>query len=110
MAVMTHAQIRPTANYGDLSTEQQDQFDRVMERADDTADNGEYTAYMLAAAAIAGLAIPYGAEIRKCGCACYCGAIFDANSPQAHVIEESDGYNLGRVQCPACADEHRETA
>lgn len=111
MAVMTHARNQATtADYTALTLARQDQFDRVMDLADDTADNGEFLAFMLAAAAIAGLAIPYGGEIRRCGCSCYCGVIFDPNGPGAHVIEESGGYNLGRVQCPTCADRHEETA
>lgn len=110
MAVMTHAQTRPTTDYTALPEDRQDQFDQLMERADDTADNGEYIALMLAAAHIAGLAINYGDEIRKCGCSCYCGTVFDPADPDAHVIEQGNGYNLGRTQCPTCADRHRETA
>ena len=37
-------------------------------------------------------------------------AVFDADQADAHVIEWTGGYNLGRVQCPTCADRHRETA
>lgn len=107
---MTHAFARPEADYNTLTPSAQDRFDQVMDLADNTADNGEFTALMLAAAALAGLHIPYGAEIRKCGCSCYCGTVFDPADPDAHVIEESGGYNLGRHQCPTCADDHRETA
>ena len=108
---MTHAYARPhTADYGNLTPTAQDKFDQVMDLADNTADNGEFVALMLAAAALAGLDIAYGSEIRKCGCSCYCGTVFDPAGPGAHVIEESGGYNLGRHQCPACADDHRETA
>jgi hypothetical protein len=107
---MTHARPRTEADYNTLSAAAQDKFDQVMDLADNTADNGEYVALMLAAASLAGLDIPYGAEIRKCGCSCYCGTVFNPADPDAHVIEESAGYNLGRHQCPACADDHRETA
>ncbi|MFE1451926.1 hypothetical protein [Streptomyces olivaceoviridis] len=107
---MTHARPRLEANYNALPAAAQDKFDHVMDLADNTADNGEYVALMLAAAALAGLDISYGAEIRKCGCSCYCGTVFDPADPDAHVIEESGGFNLGRVQCPTCADWHRETA
>ncbi|AKZ60774.1 hypothetical protein SAM23877_p065 (plasmid) [Streptomyces ambofaciens ATCC 23877] len=110
MALMTHAPARLEANYRTLSTDDQDRFDHAMELADNTADNGEYVALMLAAASIAGLRIPYGTEIRRCGCSCWCPTIFDAADPDAHVIEPGDGYNLGRHQCPWCADQHRETA
>lgn len=110
MALLTHASTRPEADYNALTRADQDRFDELMERADNTADNGEYLALMVAAAAIAGLHIPYGTEVRKCACSCWCPVIFDPADPDAHVIEQSGGYNLGRVQCPTCADRHRETA
>lgn len=111
MAVMTHAQNQAeAADYTALNLADQERFDHVMELADDTAYQGEFTALMLAAASIAGLRIPYGAEIRRCDCSCWCGVIFNPATPGAHVIDESGGYNLGRHQCPGCADAHRETA
>lgn len=111
MAVMTHAPKQATeANYRSLDPDQQDRFDEVMERADDTASNGELLALMLAAASLAGLHIEYGGEIRKCACSCWCPVIFDPDDPDAHCIEGGNGYNLGRHQCPRCADAHRETA
>jgi hypothetical protein len=111
MAVMTHAQIRPTtADYNALDADQQQRFDDVMERADNQGTNGEYLALMLAAAWIVGLRIDYGGQLRKCACSCWCPVIFDPTARDAHCIEEGDGYNLGRHQCPACADDHRETA
>lgn len=110
MAVMTHASARPEADYRALTPADQERFDDVMELADDNRDDREYLALMLAAAAIAGLRIPYGGHIRKCACSCWCPVIFDPEHPDAHVIEESGGFNLGRHQCPACADDHRETA
>ena len=97
MALMTHALVHPaTADYTTLDEDTQERFDHVMALADDHPDNGEFLALMLAAASLAGLRIDYGAEIRKCGCSCYCGAIFNPADPDAHVIEESAGYNLGR--------------
>jgi hypothetical protein len=107
---MTPARARTEADYHALPTEDQDRFDHMMELADDNRDNGEYLALMLAAASIAGLRIPYGGHIRKCACSCICAVIFNPDHPDAHVIERAKGYNLGRVQCPRCADEHRETA
>jgi hypothetical protein len=107
---MTHASARLEADYNTLPAAAQDKFDQVMDLADNTADNGEFIALMLAAAALAGLDIPYGAEIRKCDCSCYCGTVFNPAEADAHVIEPGNGYNLGRHQCPRCADEHRETA
>lgn len=107
MAAITHAPTHPgTVDYAALAPEQQDLFDQVMEEAD-IAGPATYPSLMFAAALLTGL--PYG-DIRKCGCSCYCPAVFDANAEDAHVIEQSGGYNLGRHQCPLCADRHRETA
>jgi hypothetical protein len=103
---MTHASARLEANYNALTSEAQNRFDELMAAADTARNNSEYIPLMTALAAIAGL--PTG-EIRKCGCSCYCPVIFDADR-YGHVIEESKGYNLGRHQCPWCADQHRETA
>jgi hypothetical protein len=111
VAVITHAQIRvTTANYNRLDLDDQDQFDQYMERADNAATNGEYLALMLLAAHASGIDLPYGGHIRKCACSCYCGSIFIPERHGAHVIEAGDGYNLGRHQCPLCADRHLETA
>lgn len=106
MTAMTHARTRPEADYRDLTEAQQDKFDALMEDADD-AGHWEYLALMAVAAVWTGL--PMG-DIRKCGCSCVCPVIFDSEDPDAHVIEYGEGYNLGRHQCPTCADRHRETA
>ena len=106
MALMTHAHTRPEADYTALTLDAQDRFDELMDAAD-TAGPHDYPALMLTLAVLTGL--PDG-DIRKCGCSCVCGRIFDANTTGAHVIEDGDGYNLGRLQCPWCADQHRETA
>jgi hypothetical protein len=110
VTLMTHALNQAEANYNSLDPVDQQRFDHVMELADDNRDNGEYLALMLAAASIAGLRIPYGGHIRKCACSCYCPVIFDPEHPEAHVIADEAGFNLGRHQCPTCADRHRETA
>ncbi|WP_328545416.1 hypothetical protein [Streptomyces europaeiscabiei] len=112
MAVMTAARTQkaPTADYSRLTHLQQDKFDEVMDEADVAGDNTTYRALMRIAALIAGITLPASGEIRRCGCSCYCGVIFDPTHADAHVIEESGGYNLGRVQCPDCADAHRESA
>lgn len=107
MAAPTLASARPEADYRNLTAAQQQRFDELMEQADHARSNLDYLPLMQALAGLTGL--PTG-EIRKCGCSCYCDCIFDAEDPDAHVIEESKGFNLGRVQCPTCADEHRETA
>lgn len=107
MTVLTYAQNQAhTANYRQLSTSEQDEFDRLMEEAD-VAGPATYPTLMAAVAMLVGLP---GGELRKCACSCWCPVVFDANTPDAHVIEHGDGYNLGRHQCPTCADRHRETA
>jgi hypothetical protein len=107
MAVMTHALSQATeADYTALTPAQQDKFDRLMRHAD-KAGPVDYPQLMGRIADLIGL--PEG-DLRKCDCSCYCGCIFDANTPDAHVIEHGENYNLGRHQCPLCADHHRETA
>ncbi|MFF9287580.1 hypothetical protein [Streptomyces griseosporeus] len=102
---MTHARPRTEANYNSLSAAAQDKFDTLMEQADNAGPH-DYPVLMGRIADLAGL--PEG-EIRKCACSCWCPVIFDAEHPDAHVIEYGEGYNLGRHQCPTCADRHRET-
>jgi len=107
MTVILHAQNQATtADYTQLTAAQQDEFDRLMRHAD-KAGPIDYPHLMARIAELVGL--PEG-DLRKCGCSCYCPAIFDADNPDAHVIEYGEGYNLGRHQCPTCADRHRETA
>ncbi|MGW8702313.1 hypothetical protein ACWGOK_36230 [Streptomyces eurythermus] len=108
---MTHALNRATtANYHHLDQDDQAEFDRYMERADNAATNGEYLAHMVIAARIAGINLPYGGHIRLCACSCSCPTIFNPDHPDAHCIEQTPDYNLDRHQCPTCADWHRETA
>lgn len=106
MAATLHAHTRHEADYTTLTPEDQDRFDRLMRHAD-KAGPIDYPHLMQLIALLTGL--PTG-DIRKCGCSCWCPVIFDANTDDAHVIEHGDGYNLGRHQCPLCADHHRETA
>jgi hypothetical protein len=107
MAVMTHARTQPgTADYNALTDEQQGKFDDLMDQAD-VAGPHDYAPRMAAIAALTGLT---HTEIRKCACSCCCPVIFDGDDPDAHVIEHGKGYNIGRHQCPTCADRHRETA
>lgn len=106
MAVMTHASNQAKADYRQLTTSEQDEFDRLMEEAD-IAGPATYPALMATVALLTGL--PTG-DLRKCACSCWCGTVFDSNHPDAHVIEPGEGYNLGRHQCPWCADQHLETA
>ncbi|MEU5490286.1 hypothetical protein AB0G98_21425 [Streptomyces sp. NPDC020196] len=105
-AVMTHTQTQSTVNYTHLPTGTQDLFDQLMEQADNTASNTEYTALMKALITVTGITGVRHGEILKCACACDCPAIFDADAPDALVTEPATGYNLGRLQCPDCADDH----
>ncbi|MFD7995568.1 hypothetical protein [Streptomyces mexicanus] len=110
MAVMTHARARTNADYNALPAAVQDAFDALMEQADEAGTNQHFFEVMADAARLIGIPLPASGDIRRCGCSCVCGCIFDAEDPDAHVIEWTGGYNLGRVQCPTCADRHRETA
>lgn len=111
MAVMTHAPIRPsTSDYNALPALIQDFFDELMEQADNAGTNDTFRHAMARAANVIQMPLPASGDIRKCACSCVCGCIFDAEDPDAHVIEQSGGFNLGRVQCPTCTDRHRETA
>ncbi|MYW49634.1 hypothetical protein [Streptomyces sp. SID161] len=103
---MTHASARLEADYNTLPEDVQDRFTRLMEQAD-IAGPHDYKPLMDQIALLVGL--PEG-DIRECACSCVCSRIFDANNENAHVIEYGEGYNLGRHQCPRCADWHRETA
>lgn len=106
-AVMTHTQNQATVNYTDLPERTQTHFDRLMELADQAANATEYDTLMTALIAVTGITGVRHNDIRKCACpACYCDRIFDADDPDALVTEESNGYNLGRLQCPDCADDH----
>ncbi len=106
-AVMTHTQNQTTVNHTDLPTRSQHHFDRLMELADQAANATEYDALMTALIAITGITGVRHNEILKCACGCNCPTIFDADHPNALVTEQTDaGYNLGRLQCPDCADDH----
>lgn len=113
MAVMTHApapSAQHTVDYTDLTPAQQNRFNQLMEQADAAGTDDHFRDLMARAANVIGMPLPASGDIRRCGCSCCCPVIFDAEDPDAHVIEESGGYNLGRIQCPTCADHHRETA
>ncbi len=110
MAVITHAPARHHADYNTLPATTQDHFDHLMQQADTAGTNQHFLEVMATAARLIGMILPPSGDIRRCACSCVCGHIFDAEDPDAHVIEESPGYNLGRVQCPTCTDRHRETS
>ncbi|MGP3737990.1 hypothetical protein ACTWJ9_33310 (plasmid) [Streptomyces sp. GDS52] len=110
MAATTLAPARPEADYNTLTEDQQDRFDQLMEQADTAGTTDHFLTLMAHAANLAGMRLPASGDIRRCGCSCVCGHIFDAEDPDAHVIEWTGGYNLGRVQCPTCTDRHPETA
>ena len=110
-AVMTHTQNQITTTLTALTPNAQDAFTRYMEQADNAGTNHDYRTAMICAALTAGIPLPDGGEIALCACPnCWdCQQIFDANTPDAHPFGESDGYNLGRIQCPLCTDRHRAT-
>lgn len=110
MAVMTPAPTRFEADYNALPVTVQDTFDELMAQADNAGTTQHFLEVMAEAAKTIGMPLPVSGDIRRCACSCICGCIFDAEDPDAHVIEWTGGYNLGRVQCPTCADRHRETA
>lgn len=106
-AVMTHTRNQDTVDYADLPTGTQDHIDLLLVLADNTASATEYEALMSSLIAITGITGVRDNDIRKCACSgCYCTRIFDADHPDALVTEEATGYNLGRLQCPDCADDH----
>ncbi|MFD7867999.1 hypothetical protein [Streptomyces sp. NPDC059783] len=106
-AVMTHTQNRSTVDYSDLPTRTQDLVDHLLDQADNTASATEYEALMSALIGITGITGVRHNDIRKCACpTCYCTRIFDADHPDALITAEADGYNLGSLQCPDCADDH----
>jgi hypothetical protein len=105
---MTHASARLEADYNTLPAPIQDAFDQLMQQADTAGTHQHYFELMARAASLIGMPLPASGDIRRCACSCVCGCIFDAEDPDAHVIEWTGGYNLGRIQCPTCADRHRE--
>lgn len=110
MSVTVMPTLRTAVDYAHLPVLTQERFDLLMERANTTASNEHYRDLMARAATTAGIQLPPDGEIAKCACTnCYCCLIFDANHADARPIGTSDGYNLGRIQCPDCADRHRCT-
>ncbi|MGW3406419.1 hypothetical protein [Streptomyces zhihengii] len=109
MSVFTLPAHKGTADYRHLTTAQQNQFDKLMEQADDTRSSDEYNALMIGAAAIVGLTIRNGDEITRCACPCDCGHIFDTALPGLYNLVPVSPYGLARLQCQDCADDHRAT-
>lgn len=106
MSVFTLPAPTQTVDYNTLSPWQQHLFDQLMEQADNATIAVEYEQCMKLLVVLTGVRPRYN-DIRKCACDCVCSLIFDADHRDAHVIEQTDGYNLGRLQCPNCADDHR---
>ncbi|MEU9578771.1 hypothetical protein [Streptomyces chilikensis] len=107
MTALAHARIPATVDYHQLTDAQQADFDQLMEEAD-TAGPASYPGLMTSLRLLTGVT----GEVRKCACpwsGCGCTTVFDANNPDSLVIEYGDGYNLGRHQCPRCADWHPAT-
>ncbi|RSS35234.1 hypothetical protein, partial [Streptomyces sp. WAC08241] len=107
MSVYSPARNTPAlADYNKLGPTHQAHFDSFMEQADNTRDATTYAFLMAAAALAAGIPLPASGEITKCACPhCYCTAIFDTHTPGLIVVETST-YNLPRLQCTDCADDH----
>ncbi|MER8002983.1 hypothetical protein [Streptomyces sp. NPDC095613] len=107
MSVISPARNTHTVDYDQLPTAQQNLFDQLMAQADNTASATEYEALMAALIAITGITGVRHNEILKCACpSCYCAQIFDADAPGLRTVEEPQGYNLGRLQCPSCTSDH----
>ncbi|MFB9558595.1 hypothetical protein [Streptomyces roseoviridis] len=96
------------ADYNELKPLQRKYYDRFMEQADNTRDASEYNLLMAAAALAAGIELPHSGDITTCACpnCLNCGAIFDPDGPGLREVEPSGEYNLPRLQCADCADEH----
>lgn len=107
MSVISPARNQNVADYGDLGPHTQALFDHLTQQADNTVDSTEYRALMDAAAALVGLDLPHGHDVAKCACpVCYCTALFDTAAPGLTVVDTSGDYNLPRLQCATCTDEH----
>lgn len=113
MAVMTHAQIRPTTgHYTDLTALQQAAFDKAMAQADTAGTGDSYHQALTDAALTAGIAVPASRDIARCSCftdahGCGCDAIFDSALPGAVPTAPNDpGCNLSALQCPDCGHDH----
>ncbi|WP_446458701.1 hypothetical protein [Streptomyces rochei] len=109
MAVMTHAPARLEANYRSLSTDDQDRFDQLMERADHAGPH-DYQPLMDALAVLTGLFT--ARDIARCSCwtdtrGCGCAVIFDTALPGVVVTATNDpDCNLSQLQCPTCGHDH----
>jgi len=113
VAVMTHARIyTPAADYTALTQAQQDEFDRLMRKADTAGTGDAYRDAMTDAAITAGLPVPASKDIARCSClndvgGCGCGAIFDAHATGVIVTAVSaPNGNLSELQCPTCGHDH----
>ncbi|MET9436962.1 hypothetical protein [Streptomyces sp. NPDC006551] len=108
MSVMTPARTQNhTADYHQLTPLMRAEFDRVMQIADNTIDATEFNSLMASAAYAAGMPLPASGAIVRCACPhCWaCGSIFDTDAPGLIEVEPT-AYNLPRLQCPTCVDEH----
>ncbi|NJA56708.1 hypothetical protein [Streptomyces sp. NEAU-H3] len=91
-------------------THTQDAFTNALALAEDATNARDYIAAATLAAAILNVPLPPSHDIRVCACSCTCYAVFDPEHPDAHVMEPYlDTGRLGRLQCPACAEDHPET-
>ncbi|MGW7283893.1 hypothetical protein ACWGH4_00080 [Streptomyces sp. NPDC054847] len=109
MSVFTLPATAQTVDHSTLPPWKQALFDQLIEQAQAAGTLDHFTTLMADATRAAGLPTPSG-EITKCACThCYCTALFDPHAPDAHAFGEPTSHNLGRQQCPACADDHLAT-
>lgn len=112
MAVMTRALTRTEADYNTLPAPLQDEFDRLMRKADRAGTGDDYRDAMTDAAITAGLPVPASKDIARCSClndadGCGCGAIFDAHAQGVVVTApNTPNGNLSELQCPTCGHDH----
>jgi hypothetical protein len=108
VAVITHARPSLEADYRTLSTDDQDRFDQLMERADHAGPH-DYQPLMDTLAVLTGL---NARDVARCSCytdafGCGCAAIFDTALPGAVVTAtNSPNCNLSQLQCPTCGHDH----
>ncbi|MFJ8727719.1 hypothetical protein [Streptomyces sp. NPDC093269] len=110
MAVMTYAQIRPTADYTALTPTIQAVIDKALTQADKADTTSDYTDAMEYVATAAGIPMPASRDLAVCDClnhGCGCGAIFDTALPGLVVTATADAdHNLSRLQCADCGHDH----
>ena len=82
-----------------------DELNRLLDQADQHAENRDLAAYHLLhaqAVALIGIRQPARGELARCTCqACYCDTVFDEHQARYYL----DG-TVEYIQCPGCVDDH----